>query len=863
MNQTRLPHQPPTRPHRPPDLRAAFLATFASVLLLLTHLAAATLPTVNANLTFHLDADSLSLSDGAPVSTWLAHMGPDASQSNPSYRPLYRAHALNGHAAVDFDQADDHLDLSYAIVDSKTAFVVARWKELGQQQFYFAGQPNHRMGHRNGWQFVGEDHNGHSFNDTTSYHIHTYVALEDLYLDGIAKSVPPWTAGGGILSGIDRLGCEVSAAGAGLDNGGPAALIAEIILYDAELDHAERAAVEQHLLAKYWPGPKAMAPVPFNHQEISDLNPTLSWTPGTGAVSHDLYFGTDPDAVNNAARPPGDLTKDGLVDFADALVLINHWLGNPIGADPYPDPSGDGKVNLQDLAVLVADWQDQPDPRFLTNQSAVGHQLTNLQIATTYFWRIDELNDLGLPTKGDLWQFSTAAPPITFEPYDGTFPDGGVAWGDYNQDGYVDLLYHGRIYHNNAGTNFTQISPDLEPGIFADYDNDGDLDIFSKTVNYLYRNDAGTYTLVSFPTSPTSFSLGSCWFDRGTDGDVDIFETGYFADGWPPQLDKIFNNNTGAFAYDWSLSGQYGRGVTACDFDENGNMDVYICDYLQTPNRLYYFNSNGTFSDQAVTYGIAGDPTDGQGYGHSIGAAWGDLDDDGHVDLFVANLNHPDSRRSEDSKFYRNMGPAGSWHFQDMTDTAQMTWQESYASPALGDYDNDGDLDLFVTTTYATASFGVENHCTLHRNNGDWTFEDVTDDVGLSGLSVTGNTDAAWADFDNDGDLDLATTARLFINSGNGRHWLKVRLEGDGTNVSRDAIGTQVRITMPDGRILTRQVESGTGQGNQNDLTLHFGLGNHTGPVNLQVKWLDGTIQDVAAQVDNLVAITYDAVAPH
>ena len=98
---------------------------------------------------------------------------------------------------------------------------------------------------------------------------------------------------------------------------------------------------------------------------------------------------------------------------------------------------------------------------------------------------------------------------------------------------------------------------------------------------------------------------------------------------------------------------------------------------------------------------------------------------------------------------------------------------------------------------------------------------------------------AAWADYDNDGYLDLTTNGRLYRNSGSTHGWLKVRLEGDGKAVNRAAIGAQVRATIS-GQTITRQVESGTGEGNQNDLTLHFGLGAYRGIVALEILWPDG-----------------------
>ncbi len=127
----------------------------------------------------------------------------------------------------------------------------------------------------------------------------------------------------------------------------------------------------------------------------------------------------------------------------------------------------------------------------------------------------------------------------------------------------------------------------------------------------------------------------------------------------------------------------------------------------------------------------------------------------------------------------------------------------------------------------------------------------------MAGSSSPSASAAAWADFDRDGDLDLVTAGRLFRNQGAGQHWLELRVTGDGTKVNRSAIGTQVRLKIGD-RILTRQVEAGTGEGNQNDLTLHVGLGEDTGPVNLEVSWPGGAKQQVPdVAVDRMIDISF------
>jgi hypothetical protein len=257
-------------------------------------------------------------------------------------------------------------------------------------------------------------------------------------------------------------------------------------------------------------------------------------------------------------------------------------------------------------------------------------------------------------------------------------------------------------------------------------------------------------------------------------------------------------------------------------------------------------DGKGNLGDVAGRQGVAGDGGLGA-WGHTIGSAWGDLDSDGHLDLFVGNFSHAPAYQDR-PKFYRNLGPKAGYRFADKTKGASLAWQESFASPALGDFDNDGFLDLFFSTVYP------RDHCVLYRNNGNWTFTDVTKATHVVGRLTY---QATWAYFDNDGDLDLLTGGRLFRNDLRaGGHWLKVRLVGDGRSVNTDAIGAQVRLTLGK-KTLTRQVDGATGQCNQNPAVLHFGLGNHGGNVTVVVRWPDGSGGKLTTKPDRSVVIRY------
>jgi hypothetical protein len=453
-------------------------------------------------------------------------------------------------------------------------------------------------------------------------------------------------------------------------------------------------------------------------------------------------------------------------------------------------------------------------------------------------------------------------PPVSFSIFGPALTnDGFAAWGDTDNDGWVDLHVFGTLWSNNAGTGLVDtgaLPGGVVEGLFADFDNDGDLDVGTSSQKlFLTNSGSPSYNFTVTPGFPAVSYLnshGGSWADYNKDGSVDLYAGGFLVGGTAYKDALILNNAGTSFSTAWETSFAYAaRGITSCDFDKDGDMDIYVSNYSQPnwqPNLLWVNNGSGGFTDQAASYGVTGDATPDfpalNPYGHTIGSAWGDLDSDGDFDLFTGNLNHHDNRRADDSKFYRNDGTA----FTDMSGAAGLAWKEFFASPALADYDNDGYLDLYLTTIDA----GQDP--VLYRNNGDWTFTDVTAEVGLSGLGTT--SQAAWADFDNDGDLDLVTAGRLYLNSGSANHWLRVRLESLNSAVNRMAIGAQVRIDLGGGTFVTRQVESGTGEGCQNEPTLHFGLGDRVAPVNVEVFWPDGTTsQHNNVNVDALIVINY------
>ena len=439
---------------------------------------------------------------------------------------------------------------------------------------------------------------------------------------------------------------------------------------------------------------------------------------------------------------------------------------------------------------------------------------------------------------------------------------GRMAWGDYDNDDDQDLLMSGSIlYQNNGDGTFTNVSDTAgvtglssNGGVWADFNNDGYLDFFAM-VNSLTENDKfmqnngdGTFTdITSTALAPEDIDYwpteGAAWGDFNKDGYVDVYLANYelpgeeLSRGTP---DKLYRNNgDGTFTDvaadlgidpgDTDEDRMCGRGVNWGDFNDDGWPDIYVSNYRLDPNFLYMNNGNGTFTEVSEELGVQGYKVS-NAWGHTIGSAWGDFNNDGYLDLFNANLAHPRfAGFSDQSLMFLNNGPPD-YDFNDFTETAGVIFIETNSEPCLGDWNNDGWLDILITNVYEL--FWQQ----LYRNDGDATLTDVT---YFSGLDIENGWGATFVDYDEDGYLDLVSNKGLWRNNGNENEWIKVKLECNTGDPF--CVGARVEVQVAhDSGPQAKEVVSGKGTTNSPPFVLHFGLNQCDAAWRITAKFLNG-----------------------
>ena len=425
----------------------------------------------------------------------------------------------------------------------------------------------------------------------------------------------------------------------------------------------------------------------------------------------------------------------------------------------------------------------------------------------------------------------------------------GCSWGDYNGDGFLDLFIANRdqnnfLYLNNGNDTFTKITEgeivtdggNSMCGCWLDFDEDSNLDLFVANSqfqnNALYLNNGdGSFTKITggIIVDDDGSSTSASWADYDNDSDLDLFVSNSSSAN-----DYFYENNgDGTFTKltNSIIVGNYPmtRGSIWGDYDNDGDPDLFIA--KDGNNLLFRNNGDKTF------YQITNDVVVNDG-GTSNGGSWGDYNNDGFLDLFVANAY------GEDNFLYFNNGDGS---FIKIFTGDIVNNGGSSISSSWGDMDNDGDLDLFV------ANFDNENNF-LYSNNGDGTFTRIT-----SGSIVNDGGDSrccSWGDYDSDGDLDLIVTNSsdqnnfLYQNNGNTNNWLQIRCIGTTSNMT--AFGARIRckaVINGTNVLQTREIESHTGHLSENSLEVEFGLGNANMIDSILVIWPTFDTTQVFTQV--------------
>ncbi len=489
---------------------------------------------------------------------------------------------------------------------------------------------------------------------------------------------------------------------------------------------------------------------------------------------------------------------------------------------------------------------------------------------------------------------------------------GGIGLFDCDNDGKLDIvtvngstIEHYRqggdplvtLYRQGDDGKFTDITKSAGltrkgwgMGIaVADFDNDGQLDLYVTGYggNALYRNLGGCKfedVTEKAGVRGGGFSTGAAWGDYDRDGHVDLFVSRYvhfdiehlpeFGKGqycvfksvpvqcgpWGMQgeTDLLYHNLGDGTFEEVSLkagvhdpAGRYGLGAVWLDYDNDGWPDLFVANDAG-PNYLYHNNHDSTFSETGMLSGVAMSSS-GQAEGN-MGIAIGDYDHRGLLDLFVTTF------ADQSNELYRSFDGQT---FDEVSMNAKLS-QASYPLVGWGtgffDMDNDGWPDLFVANGHvypqmdsAVNSAPYRQPVLLYRNKEDGTFDEVSAQAGLAAMPAESRRGAAFGDIFNRGNVDIAVLnvvrpASLFSNTtANGNHRVTFKLQGTRSN--RAAIGARVTVQAGKSRQFD-EVRSGSSYLSQNDLRLHFGLGNESRLDSVEVRWPNGNVEklrDLAA----------------
>ncbi|MGH2361843.1 MAG: CRTAC1 family protein [bacterium] len=483
----------------------------------------------------------------------------------------------------------------------------------------------------------------------------------------------------------------------------------------------------------------------------------------------------------------------------------------------------------------------------------------------------------------------------------------GVAILDYNNDGWSDIYfvngakipelvktgpeYYNRLYRNNCDGTFTDVTE--EAGVrgegysmgvaVGDYDNDGWPDIFVTGVNrnlLFHNNRDGTFTDVTDraglagidPKRGKMWSICAAWFDYNNDGLLDLFVVNYCEWGldkdpycgseskkhrvychpskFNPLPNMLFRSNgNGTFTNvsEPSGIGRYlgkGMGVAVADYDDDGFMDVFVANDT-TRNFLFHNDRDGTFSEVGLQAGVA---YNGDGSALSyMGADFRDVDNDGRPDIIVTAISN------EMFSYFHNEGGG---IFEDFTHSSRLGRLSIFLSGwsnGVFDFDNDGWKDLFSANSHVNDEIEREMNVPFRQRNSVFRsehgkFVDVSAQAGKDFQVAAPHRGCALGDLDNDGRMDVVVSrfgasAEVFRNVSPGtHHWLAVKTEGRRS--SRDGIGAKIRLES-EGGVQYNHVTTSVGYASSSDRRVHFGLGGDALVKKLEIRWPSGARQEL------------------
>lgn len=493
---------------------------------------------------------------------------------------------------------------------------------------------------------------------------------------------------------------------------------------------------------------------------------------------------------------------------------------------------------------------------------------------------------------------------------------GGVAVFDYDNDGNLDIFftngaditdlnktspkYWNRLFRNNGNGTFTDVTEKAglagtgfdDAVAVGDYDNDGHEDLFVAGVhrNTLYHNNGdGTFTDVTEKAGLATldkqygplWSTGAGWVDVNNDGLLDLFVVNYmrwdvhhepdckFGDKpeychpkfYKPLPNQLFLNNGNGTFTDISLRSGIrshlgkGMGVAVADYDSDGLPDIFVTND-KLFNFLFHNKGNGRFEELASERGVAlpeqGNPISG------MGVDFRDLNNDGLPDIALVAL------ANETFPVYQNDGEGSFTDITAKSGMALLSSSMSGYSANIGDFDNDGWKDIFVSRgdvqSQTMAGFRkIDQSNTVFRNLDGTRWSALTEEAGFDAQPPRRHRGAAIGDLNHDGRLDIVVTAlsapaEVWINdTHNQNHWLELSLVGTKSN--RDAIGAKIRV-VAGGKMQFNYVTTASGYASSSAGPLHFGLGLAKLADEIEIRWPSGTVQKLKnVQADQIIRV--------